>query len=349
MKKEKSAIIATIKKVMPAVVSIVVSKNLQELEKELAKELPRLGPEFHIPEENIDSQGMVKIGGGSGFIVDKEGVVITNRHVVSDPEAEYTVIADNNEKFKAEILGRDSVNDVAVLKIKPPAGGLTTVALGDSTNIELGQTVIAIGNALGLFKNTVSSGIVSGLSRSISAQAEPHSVQELRGLVQTDAAINPGNSGGPLIDVKGKAIGINTAMVFFAENIGFALPINNAKKDLADLKQYGRLRLPFLGIRYVLLDKEVQERFKLSIDHGALVIAEKNPRGQAGAVVLGSTAHQAGIQEGDIILEVQNIKVSAKCPLEDILQKCKIGEDLDLKIFRKGQEIILKVRLDERK
>ena len=342
MKKEKSAIIATIKKVMPAVVSIVVSKNLQELEKELAKELPRLGPEFHIPEENIDSQGMVKIGGGSGFIVDKEGVVITNRHVVSDPEAEYTVIADNNEKFKAEILGRDSVNDVAVLKIKPPAGGLTTVALGDSTNIELGQTVIAIGNALGLFKNTVSSGIVSGLSRSISAQAEPHSVQELRGLVQTDAAINPGNSGGPLVNIFGQAIGINVAVVFGAENIGFAIPINAAKRVLNDLKKYGRLRWPFLGIRYLTIDSNLKEKLKLPVDYGALIISEKH------GIVPNSPADLAGLQEKDILLEVNGEKITADKPMPDFLQNLSVGETIKLQILRSGEKMEVKMTLAEK-
>ena len=342
MKKEKSAIITTIRKVMPAVVSIVVSKNLQELEKELAKELPRFGPEFHIPEENIDSRGMVKIGGGSGFIVDKEGVVITNRHVVSDPEAEYTVIADNNEKFKAEILGRDSVNDVAVLKIKPSAGGLATVALGDSANIELGQTVIAIGNALGLFKNTVSSGIISGLSRSISAQADPHSVQELRGLVQTDAAINPGNSGGPLVNIFGQAIGINVAVVFGAENIGFAIPINAAKRALNDLKKYGRLRWPFLGIRYLTIDSNLKEKLKLPVDYGALIISEKH------GIVPNSPADLAGLQEKDILLKVNGEKITADKSMPDFLQNLSVGETIKLQILRSGEKMEVKMTLAEK-
>ena len=343
---KNSSIPKIIKKVLPAVVSVVVSKMLPVFEAPFGGPQNPLNP--NTPLMVPKGKKRIDVGGGSGFIVDSSGIVLTNRHVVNDPGAEYVVIIGDDEKCPAQVLARDPIHDVAILKIDKK--NLSVIELGDSSDLELGQTAIAIGNALGTFRNTVSVGVVSGLSREISAgDTTNNPITKLRGLVQTDAAINPGNSGGPLIDIKGKAIGINTAMVFFAENIGFALPINNAKKDLADLKQYGRLRLPFLGIRYVLLDKEVQERFKLSIDHGALVIAEKNPQGQAGAVVLGSTAHQAGIQEGDIILEVQKIKISAKCPLEDILQKCRIGEELDLKIFRKGQEIILKVRLDERK
>jgi len=343
---KNSSIPGVIKKVLPAVVSIAVSKMLPVFEAPFGAPQNPFDP--NTPLMMPKGKKKINIGGGSGFIVDPSGIILTNRHVVNDPGAEYIVILDEDEKCPAQVLARDPIHDVAILKIDKK--NLPIIELGNSSDLELGQTAIAIGNALGTFRNTVSVGVVSGLAREISAgDATSNTVTKLRGLVQTDAAINPGNSGGPLIDVKGKAIGVNTAMVFFAENIGFALPINNAKKDLDDLKQFGRLRLPFLGIRYVLLDKELQEKFKLSIDHGAFVIAEKTPQGQAGAVVLGSTAHQAGVQEGDIILEVQGIKISAKRPLEDILQKCKIGENLDLKIFRKDQEITLKVRLDERK
>lgn len=344
---KNSSIPGIIKKVLPAVVSVVVSKMLPVFEAPFGAPSDPLDP--NTPLMIPKGKKKMDVGGGSGFIVDPSGIILTNRHVVNDPGAEYIVITNDDEKCPAQVLARDPIHDVAILKIEKR--GLPIIELGDSSDLELGQTAIAIGNALGTFRNTVSVGVVSGLAREISAgDTTNNTITKLRGLVQTDAAINPGNSGGPLIDIKGKAIGINTAMVFFAENIGFALPINNAKKDLDDLKQFGRLRLPFLGIRYVLLDKELQEKFKVAIDHGALIIAEKNPQGTAaGGVVLGSTAHQAGVKEGDIILEVQNIKVSAKCPLEDILQKCKIGENLDLRIFREGKEILLKVRLDERK
>jgi S1-C subfamily serine protease len=342
MKKEKSPIIETIKKVMPAVVSVIVSKNLQKLEKELAKEIPSLGPEFKIPEENVDSRGMVKIGGGSGFIVDEKGIIITNRHVISDAEAEYTVITDNNEKFPAEILARDSINDVAVLKINPPVGGLRTVVLGDSNSLELGQTVMAIGNALGLFKNTVSSGIISGLSRSISAQADPHSVQELRGLIQTDAAINPGNSGGPLVDIFGQTIGINVAVVFGAENIGFAIPINAAKRDLSDLNKYGRIRSPFLGIRYLNIDANLKEKLNLPIDYGALIISEEH------GIVPNSPAARAGLQEKDIILEINAEKITADKTLQDFLQNFSVGETIKLKILRNSEKLEVKMTLAEK-
>ena len=261
-------IIAIIKKTMPAVVSIVISKHLEDLEKDLPPEMyPFLptspdGKKLDIPEDMVDSHGMVEVGGGSGFIVETDGIVVTNKHVLSDPKAEYTVIMTTGEKFEAEVLTRDPVNDVAVLRI--PAAKLPTIPLGNASKLQLGQSVIAIGNALGIFKNTVSVGIVSGLSRSIAAQAEPSDpYQELRGLIQTDAAINPGNSGGPLVDDKGNAIGINAAIVFGAQNIGFAIPINAVRRDLNDLKKYGHVRRPYLGVRHISVDENLKTKMKL--------------------------------------------------------------------------------------
>jgi len=197
----------------------------------------------------------------------------------------------------------------------------------------------------------VSCGVVSGLSREIKAQSEiTQQKTRLRGLIQTDAAINPGNSGGPLIDIEGKAIGINAAMVFGAENIGFALPINNAKKDLQDLKKYGRIREPFLGIRYILITKELKEKFNLPVDFGALVIPEPDlEKGIHQAVIPGSPASQAGVKEADIILEIENKKITPSQTIGDILQEFQIGQPLLLKILRKGREKTLKIILGEKK
>jgi serine protease Do len=219
---------------------------------------------------------------------------------------------------------------------------LTTVALGDSNNIELGQTVMAIGNALGIFKNTVSSGIISGLSRSISAQADPYSIQELRGLIQTDAAINPGNSGGPLVNIFGQAIGINVAVVFGAENIGFAIPINSAKRVLSDLKKYGRIRRPFLGIRYLTVDSNLKEKLKLPVDYGALIVSEKH------GVVSKSPADLAGIKEKDILLEVNGEKITTDKPMQDFLENLAVGETIKLQILRDGKKMEVKMTLAER-
>ena len=294
-------------------------------------------------------QKKVKLGGGSGFIIAKHGIILTNRHVLEDPLAEYMIVLQNGQKFKPEILACDPIHDIAVLKIKKT--DLPTIKLGDSTKIELGEEVIAIGNALGLFKNTVSTGVVSGLSREIKAQSDiSQQKTKLRGLIQTDAAINPGNSGGPLIDLEGKAIGINAAMVFGAENIGFALPIINAKKDLEELKKYGRIRLPFLGVRYLTITKQLKEEFNLPVDFGALVIAEPGiPHGIRQAVVPGSPAQKAGLRESDIILELKSKKVCAELSIGDILGECQIGQKLPLKIMRSGRQKTLNLTLGEKK
>lgn len=347
MPTENSLVVKAVRKTLPSVVSITMSKRLQVFESPFPPNpfgVPFGGEPFASPKGK-----KVRIGGGSGFIIDPKGIILTNRHVVEDPAAEYVVILQNEEKLKPKILARDPIHDIAVLEIKKT--GLPTMQLGDSTKLELGQTVIAIGNALGLFRNTVSTGVVSGLSREIKAQSDiSHEKTKLRGLIQTDAAINPGNSGGPLIDVKGKAIGINAAMVFGAENIGFALPINNAEKDLAELKKYGRIRQPFLGVRYLPITRELKKQFNLPVDFGALVIAEPEiSQGIHQAVVPGSPAAKAGIREADIILEVKNKKVNPELSVNDIVQECKIGQTLPLKILRAGKEKTLKLTLGEKK
>ncbi|MEK7555641.1 MAG: trypsin-like peptidase domain-containing protein [Patescibacteria group bacterium] len=335
-----SPIVQTIKKVMPAVVSILISKHFQEIEKMVL-------PKSKIPKNQIDGRGMVNVGGGSGFFVDKNGIIVTNKHIIIDPNSEYTIIINDNQKFEAEILARDPVNDVAILQIANSRKNFPTVKLGDSSKLELGEDVIAIGNALGLFKNTVSSGIVSGLSRSIAAKMDSKSpIQEMRGLIQTDAAINPGNSGGPLVNLKGEAIGINVATVFGAENIGFALPINEAKRDLEELKKYGRIKRPFLGIRYILVDENIKNKLNLTVDCGAFVINE-NPSEKA--VVENSPASRAGIKDGDIVLECNNEKINQDKTIQDFLEILEVGDTLKLKILRNKKEFEVKIKLAERK
>src|SRR3989338_6469061 len=214
-------IIQTVKKVMPAVVSIMVGKDYEDLLRERPQELmvPH-GDHLDLPppEEDLPHTpgGKVRVGGGSGFLIDPAGLVITNKHVVGDPTAEYIVTTPIEDTYPARVLARDPLNDIAVLKIE--GSDFPFLPLGNSDAIELRQTVLAIGTALGEFQNTVSAGIVSGLSRFITAltDMEGHS-ERLRGLIQTDAAINPGNSGGPLVNLDGEVIGINSAVVFGAQ------------------------------------------------------------------------------------------------------------------------------------
>lgn len=343
--------IRTIKKLMPAVVSITVSKHLEDIEKDLPKELyaelPKAadGKTVKLPDELVDERGMVQIGGGSGFAVAPDGVIITNKHVISDSNAEYTVITDDGRTFPAKVLTRDPISDVAIIKIN--AKGLPIIPLGDSTGLELGQRVIAIGNALGIFKNTVSLGIVSGLSRSIQAQADPEAPpQEMRGLIQTDAAINPGNSGGPLVDMHGRAVGINSAIVSGAQSIGFAIPVNTVKRDLSDLKKYGRIKRPLLGVRYVIIDEKLKEKMNLPVNYGAFIIKET---AHDHGVIPGSAAEKAGLKERDIILECNGKKVSREHPIQDYLENLEVGDTLELSVLRGKEQFKAHVPLTERK
>lgn len=339
---EKSPIIEVAKKVCPAVITIVITRDLPKIEGFYF--FPFGDQRFIIPKFNKKRE-RTKIGGGSGFIVSPDGYIITSSHVVADPKADYTIIFEPKKKYLAKVISRDPINDIAILKIK--AKNLPCLELGDSEKIELGQTVIAIGNALGEFHDTISTGVISGLSRYITAYSGlTRQAARLRGLIQTDAAINPGNSGGPLVDIEGKAIGINTAMVMGAQNIGFAIPINYAKKDLEEVKKYGKIRRPFLGVRYVLLDKMIAEKNKLPVDYGALIVRET--LGES-AVVKGSGADKAGLKEYDIILECNGEKITMKNPLANILQKLKIGEEIKLKVLRERKKITLKAKLEEKK
>ena len=334
-------IINIVKKSLPAVVSITVSKYLDIFSTPLGISSLGIEKSFIVPKGKEN----VKIGGGSGFIVDKSGIILTNRHVIGGEKAEYSVILNNGERYKAKILAKDLINDIAILKIQ--AKGLKIIKLGDSSDLKLGQTAIAIGNTLGIFQNTISKGVVSGLSREITASENINGkTQKLVGLIQTDAAINPGNSGGPLIDIQGNAIGINAAMVHGAENIGFALPINPAKRDLKDLRSFGKIRSPFLGVRYIILDKEIQKKYKTTLDHGALVISESLAET---LITIGKSTKKSGLKEKDIILEAGNEKVSFQNPLEQILQKFQVNQIVTLKIFRNNKEIYLKIKIGERK
>jgi len=341
---EKSPIVEIAKRVCPAVITIVISKDLPKVEGFYF--MPFGDQNLIVPRmEKGGKKEKTKIGGGSGFIVSSDGYVFTSQHVVGDPEADYTVIIEPEVRYPAKVLAQDPINDIAILKID--AKDLPYLELGDSEKIELGESVIAVGNALGEFHDTVSTGVVSGLSRFITAYSGiSQQATSLKGLIQTDAAINPGNSGGPLVNMEGKVIGINTAMVMGAQNLGFAIPINYAEKDLEEVMKYGKVRRPFLGVKYIVLNKEITQAHKLPVDYGALIIRER--LGEE-AIIKGSAADKAGLKEYDIILECRGEKITEKNPLANILQKFKSGDEISLKVLREGKEINLKVKLEEKK
>ena len=337
-----SPIVSVAKKVCPAVITIVVSKDVSKVE---GFYFVPLGDQQAVVPKINNSKEKTKVGGGSGFIISPDGYVLTCSHVVDDADASYTAIVDPEHKYDCQVLAKDPLIDVAILKIQ--ASNLPYLKMADSSKIQLGENVLAIGNPLGEFDDTLSAGIISGLSRKITAYGGSK-MQEtsLRGLIQTDAAINPGNSGGPLVNMKGLAIGVNTAMVMGAQNLGFAIPINYAQKMFDEVLKYGKLKRPFLGIRYVILNPEISQANKLSVDYGALIVRETF--GEP-AVIPGSAADLAGLKEYDIILEFNNKKITREQLLTDVLQTCKIGDEIPITALRDGKTINLGIRLIEKK
>ncbi len=345
----EEAIIKAVEKASPSVVSIVISKDLPVIENCPINPYSNLPPEFSDlfggNSFSVPCQKGTKkqdVGGGSGFIISSDGMILTNKHVVSDKTAEYTVLTNDGKKFFAEVLARDPVKDIAIIKIN--ATSLPTAELGDSSSIRLGQTAIAIGNALGEFRNTVSIGAVSGLARTIRASGFGTEAETLEGVIQTDAAINPGNSGGPLLNLRGQVIGVNTAVASGAQSIGFAIPINEAKRDINSVKKTGSIKTPYLGVRYIAITKEIAKSQNLPLDYGALVKGSES----GVAVAPNSPANKVGIQSEDIIVEINKEKIEGTKTLAGLVQKYNVGDKIVVKLYRGNKVLELQVVLEER-
>lgn len=294
-----------------------------------------------------------EISGGSGFIIGEDGLILTNRHVVSDADAEYHVVLNDGTDLPAKILARDTLNDIAFIKIEPQDIKLQPIEIGDSDYIKIGETVIAIGNTLSEYSNTVTKGVVSGINRKVAATGIIGDHSELDQAIQTDAAINPGNSGGPLINLAGQVVGINTAVDRGGVGIGFAIPINEAKTLVDEVKLTGKITRPFLGVRYVLIDAKIAKQEGLSVNHGAYIISD--PNDTVPTVIQGSPADQVGLQDGDVIYQVNGKDVTVEQGLSKLLAHYKPGTEVELKVMRKGLpagqaglELILKATLANR-
>lgn len=307
---EESATIAVVEAASPSVVSVLersVSFNFFQ------------GPQTQ--EASI----------GTGFVVG-ENLIVSNKHVVSDTSATYSIVDKDGKRFDVSDIYRDPLNDLALLKIEN--GDFKALELGDSDSVKVGQTVIAIGNALGKFSNTVTKGVISGQGRGITASGGLGSYQEeIENVLQTDAALNPGNSGGPLINIGGQVIGVNVATGVGTENIGFAIPVNTAKQLISDYLSGVDRRKPFLGVRYVVITPD----FAQNSDFPEGVLVRE--------IISDGPADKAGVKVNDVITEVADLSINETSSLSSIISKYKVGDRVDLKVWRNNKTLTLSVTL----
>ena len=328
---EESVVIDVAERVSPSVVTIGIEKTQKVFSPFQVDPYDPFGT-FRAPQ---GSRQQIKQDIGSGFIVSADGLIITSKHVVDDAEAKYNVVTRDDKKYEVKKIYRDPANDLAVLQIG--ASGLHPVEMGDSTNLKVGQMVIAIGTALGEFRHTVTTGVISGLGRGITA-GSPYDgfVERLDDVIQTDAAINPGNSGGPLLNSSGQVIGVNSAVAAGGQNIGFAIPINVIKDALKTFQSTGKFARSYIGVRYKMI----------SLD---LALLNEVPEGAyVQDVVDGSPASKAGIEAGDIITKFDGVEVKEKgSDLSSVIKKKKIGDKVKVDVWRKGQTLTKELVLEE--
>jgi serine protease Do len=313
----EAGISGVVEKVAPSVVSIVTETQANSL------------------------RGVItQAGAGTGMIVSANGYILTNKHVIEGADAVAVVLTDGTTYDNVKLVGTDPLNDIAFLKIEG-VSDLPAVEIGSSSTLRVGQSVVAIGNSLGQYQNTVTSGIVSGVGRPVSAQSGD-TVENLNDLIQTDAAINPGNSGGPLLNLQGQVIGINTAVAQDAQGVGFALPINAAKGILKGVLANGKVERAYIGVNYVTITPEVAKQYNLSVKSGAYVIS---PESAKPAIVAGSPADRAGIKEKDVITKVNGVDVGKAGDVASLVGEYAPGDTIELSVLRGGVAQTVRVTL----
>lgn len=339
------SVVAAVAKANPAVVSVVVTKDVPIYERYYEEYNPwGFWGGFQVPRVRENGTESQEVGGGSGFIVSADGLIVTNRHVVDDAEARYSVLLNDGTSHVVTVVARDPQLDIAILRLDDvPEAGVPYLKFADSTSLQLGETVIAIGNALAEFRNSVSVGVVSGLARSITASDGRGKSEQLDQVIQTDAAINPGNSGGPLLNLAGEVVGVNVATSRGADNIGFALPAHVVKQVVDSVSEYGEIVRPFLGVRFTMVNARIQELNNLSVDYGALVI--RGDTREELAVMPGSPADKAGLAENDIILRINDVDLRDR-DLASVLRDYEVGDTLALTVLSKGKERVVSVVLE---
>lgn len=339
---EEKQTVEVVAKANPAVVSVIAMSDQPMINPEQLRFFdffsPYLDLDLNLPSQNNKRQ----VGAGSGFFVSEDGLIVTNKHVVDNETFEYSVVTSEGESFPATVIAKDAIYDVAILKID--VANAPFLEFGNSDEIALGESVIAIGNALAEFSNSITKGVVSGLSRSVVAHGQVGQTEFLENVIQTDAGINPGNSGGPLLSLSGKVIGVNVAVAVDSENIGFALPANLVQRIVQSVKEEGRIVRPYIGVRYVILNEQVAEGENLSVKEGALIVsgAPNQP-----AIVPNSPAEKAGLMAGDVILEFNGKKLSERMSLLQVTREADVGDTVELIILRDGQEQSVILTLEE--
>jgi len=323
---EETVVTRVVEKATDSVVTVAISKDVINNSYDIFKQM------FGVSQERLETTNIER-DIGTGFIISEDGLIVTNKHVVSDQTAKYKVVIGKDETVEVVNIYRDPVNDLAIIKVNKT--GLKSVEMGDSGKLKVGQTVIAIGTALGEFRSTVTKGVISGLGRGITAGGFGVGMEKLEDVIQVDAAINSGNSGGPLFDSSGKVIGVNVAMSQGGQNIGFALPINLVKQSVSNFKTTGEFDRPYLGVSYQIISKEA-------------ALLNEVPAGAYIQIVLeNSPAQKAGLKVGDIITEVDGNKLidMKDTSIAAIINQKKIGNKVKIKYYRDNQgkevEIVL--------
>lgn len=350
---EESDITKAIERVSPSVVSIVALKDVPvnyyyRTDKNVTN--PFVSPFFNNPLEtqlpNVEYK-YEEVSGGTGFIVQADGLVLTNRHVVQDEEADYKIVLSDGSEYEAEVKSRDPFDDVAILQIVMKDAGKADfpfVEFDDSDSLKIGQRVVAIGNALAQYNNTATEGIISAKGRDVAAYDEGAGLtRNLSGLLQTDAAINFGNSGGPLVDMDGKVIGMNSAVANSANGIGFAIPSNDIAPILKSFQENGEIVHPVLGVRFLMLTEAEAQEIDKSLKSGALLVADE--LNGVDSVIKDGAADNAGLQGLDVILAVDGEEINLDNPLHKVIRKYAPGDKITLRVWREGKEIEVNVTL----
>ncbi|HJZ05939.1 hypothetical protein A2634_01475 [Candidatus Amesbacteria bacterium RIFCSPHIGHO2_01_FULL_48_32] len=330
---EENVVIEVAEKVSPSVVTVGIKKTQTVRFMDpfgMFRRIPGGQPQERKIEQDI----------GTGFVISADGLIVTNKHVVDDSDAEYKIVTRDDKTYEVEKIYRDPVSDLAILKISPSAGsGFKPVEMGDSAKLKVGQFVVAIGTALGEFRHTVTTGVVSGLGRGITAGSPFEGSEKLDDVIQTDAAINPGNSGGPLLNSAGQVIGVNVAVSTQGQNIGFALPINVVKEAIENFNKTGQFSRPYLGVRYRMID--LKTALNNDVVQGAYVQE----------VIEDSPAARGGIEPGDIITKMGGEKIDGddQNGLAKLISGHKVGDRVELEVWREGETNKLTVTLEEAK